>query len=115
MAKSLTSLKKAVALHNQEIANAQGGMRQVIVAQFEQLSKAEPAAIMTSFSDAVKFFRDLNESTINSHLLKAIIRILNESSGFEPSTLKLLALIGVLWDVEPVKLAKEVKAVRKQK
>ena len=70
---------------------------------------------MTSFSDAVKFFRDLGESTINAHLLKAIIRILNESSGFEPSTLKLLAHIGALWNVAPAKLAKEVKAVRKNK
>lgn len=113
--KTLAALKKAVTLHDLEITSAQKSMRQIIVSQFEDLTNAEPAAIMTNFSDAVKFFRDLDESTINSHLLKAIIRILNESSGFEPSTLKLLALIGVLWDVAPLKLAKEVKAVRKQK
>ncbi len=115
LVKNLAALKKAAALHNREIANTQEQLRQIVITQFEQLSAAKPAAAMTNFSDAVKFFRELNDSTINSHLLKAIIRILNESTRFEPATLKLLALIGAMWDVEPAKLAKEVKPVGKFK
>jgi hypothetical protein len=113
MVKSLAQLKKAADQHNREVANTHAELREIIVAQFEELSHAKPAAVMTSFTDAVQFFRELGDSTINGHLLRAIIRILNESNTFEPSTLKLLALIGVLWDTEPAKLAKEVKPVGK--
>ncbi len=113
LAKNLAALKKAAEQHNRDIANTHDGLRQIIIAQFELLSHAKTAAIMTSFGDAARFFRELSDTTINAHLLKAIIRILNESNNFEPSTLKLLALIGVLWDVEPAKLAKEVKPLAK--
>lgn len=113
MVKNLAALKKAADQHNREIAHLHDDLRTIILAQFEELSRAKPAAVMTGFSDAVNFFRELGDSTINGHLLKAIIRILNESNTFEPSTLKLLALIGAMWDVEASKLAKEVKAVPK--
>lgn len=113
MVKNLAALKKAAEQHNREIANVHDDLRQIIVAQFEQLAHAKPAIVMSGFTDAVQFFRGLSDSTINGHLLKAIIRILNESNTFEPSTLKLLALIGAMWDVEPAKLAKEVKPVGK--
>lgn len=112
MVKNLAELKKAADLHNREIAQTHDDLRQIIIAQFEQLSQAKPAAVMTGFTDAVQFFRELSDSTINGHLLKAIIRILNESNTFEPATLKLLALTGAMWDVEAAKLAKEVKSVR---
>lgn len=110
LVKNLAALKKAADQHNREMANTRAQLREIIIAQFEELAQAKPAAVMTGFTDAVQFFRELGDKTINQHLLKAIIRILNESNTFEPSTLKLLALIGVMWDVEAARLAKEVKA-----
>lgn len=114
LVKNLAALKKAAEMHNREIEHTHEELREIIITQFELLANAKPAAVMTSFSDAVQFFRELGDDVINSHLLKAIIRILNESNTFEPSTLKLLALIGVLWDTAPVKLAKEVKPVSRR-
>jgi hypothetical protein len=111
LSRNLAALKKAAAMHNNAMTDVRADLREIIIAQFEQLSRAKPVDAMTHFSDAVRFFSALDDKTINTHLLKAIIRILNESNTFEPSTLKLLALIGVLWDTEPAKLAKEVKSV----